>query len=79
VINKKRFRRYTTSRGRMALKTKNLKIFVSIIWFRQTFLSTTKFGGTKKIWGQLSPNISGGLQAWAERSPESLPLRAFMF
>jgi len=55
------------------------KIFVFIICLKQIFLSTTKFGGHKKIWGYLPPNAPPCLRAWAEPSPESLPLGVFMF
>jgi len=44
--------------------------------FKTNFLSTTKLGGHKK--GNC-PQIPPSLRAWAEPSPESLPLGAFMF
>jgi len=32
------------------------KIFVFIICFNQIFMDPTKFGGHKKVWGELPPN-----------------------
>jgi len=56
------------------------KIFVFIIRLKQIFLSTTKFGRTqKRFGGNILPNTPMCLWAWAELSPESLPLGAFMF
>ena len=45
----------------------------------QMFLSITKFGGHKKDFGITAPECSPCLRAWAAPSPESLPLRTFMF
>jgi len=46
---------------------------------KQIFLSTTKFGQHKKDLGVPAPDCSPCLRGWAEPSPESLPLVAFMF
>jgi len=36
-------------------------------------------GRINKIWGATAPNAPPCLRAWAEPSPESLPLGAFRF
>jgi len=48
--------------------------------FETNFYEHNKiWGAQKKIWGQLLPNAPPCLRAWAEPSPESLPLGAFIF
>jgi len=47
--------------------------------FKTNFLSTTKFGEEQKPLGVTDPESPQCLRAWAELSPESLPLEAFMF
>jgi len=55
------------------------KILIFIICLKQIFLSTTKFAGHKKDFGVTAPECPPCLRAWAEPSPESLPLGTFMF
>jgi len=54
------------------------KILIFITCLKQIFLSTTKFGGHKKDLGVTVPECPC-VRAWAEPSPESLPLGTFMF
>ena len=51
------------------------RIFVLSYVLKQIFLSTTKFGAQKDL-GVTTPECPPCLQAWAELSPESLPLGA---
>jgi len=47
--------------------------------FKTNFLSTTKSGRLKKDLGGNFPQMSPVSAAWAELSPESLPLGTFTF
>jgi len=46
---------------------------------KQIFLSTTKFGEHKKDLGVSASECPPCLRAWAEPSPESLPMGTFTF
>ena len=64
--------------GGIKLHFQSGKIFVFVICSKQIFLSTTKFGRYKKIWGCLSQNYPPCPSAWAEPTPENPPFGGFL-
>jgi len=55
------------------------KDFCSYRVSKKICLSTTKFGGEQKYLGVTASECPPYLRAWAELSPERLPLGEFMF
>jgi len=47
--------------------------------FKANFSENNKFRGAQRDLGRMTSDASPCLRAWAEPSPESLPLGGFMF